>query len=189
MAKNTTIFLFILGILATLLVGINVGKNLGKQEASQSAINNQQLTITPSSSPTLILTPTIASPSATRIPKATGTSTYTDKTCGFSFSYPGSFLRQRSENAQSVIFTDPDDPNAVIATTCAALIPRPPVTSDKIEAVTIAGVAANLYHDQNKDGTLRDEVIVKNPNNEMEIIIAGFGPTFDKALSTFKFVQ
>lgn len=185
MAKGTTIFLFILGLLAALLVGINVGKNLGKQELSNRAI--EQSSNQPS--PTMTLIPTIASPSATRAPKTTGISSYSDKTCGFSFSYPGSFLRSQTENAQSVIFTDPDDPNAAIATTCASSIPRPPVSSDKIEAVTIGGVAANLYHDQNKDGTPRDEVIVRNPNNGMEIIIAGFGRTFQQALSTFKFVE
>ncbi|MBI4990687.1 hypothetical protein HZB96_01175 [Candidatus Gottesmanbacteria bacterium] len=98
-------------------------------------------------------------------------------------------MRQKTENAQSVIFTDPDDPNAAIATTCAESIPRPPVTSDKIEAISLGGVAATLYHDKNQDGTPRDEIIVKNPNNGLEIIIAGTGVTFQKALSSFKFVQ
>ncbi len=186
MAKGTLIFLFILAILAAFLIGINVGKNISKQQFSNEAI--EQLSNQPSPSPTLILTPTIASPSATRTPKTTGTSTFTDRTCGFSFSYPGSFLRQETENAQSIIFTDPDDPNAAIATTCTASIPRPPVSSDKIEAITLGGVGAILYHDQNKDGTPRDEVIVKNPNNDMEIIIAGYGDTFQKALTSFKFL-
>lgn len=195
MAKGTTIFLFFLTIVATLLFGINIGKKLGKSESLsnlQPPTSNLQPTISPTLTPkpTITLAPAIeTSPSATVIPRVKGISTYTDQTCGFTFSYPGSFIRQKTVNSQSVIFTDPDNPNIAIATTCAKTIPRPPVSAEKIEAISLDGVAAMLYHDQNSDGTPRDEVIIKHPGNEMEIIIAGYGPIFQSALASFKFIK
>ncbi|MBI3380089.1 hypothetical protein HY029_05015 [Candidatus Gottesmanbacteria bacterium] len=183
MAKGTVIFLFILTIIATLLLGINIGKKIG---ISQSTMGNQQLIITPS--PTIKITPTIlATPSAT-MKKSTGTTTYTDRRCGFSFSYPGSFIKEKSVNGQATILADPEDPNATIVATCDKSLPRPPVTSDKIESITLDKFAATLYHDQNQDGTPRDEVIVKHPTSSMEIILAGYGDIFQKILTSFQFV-
>lgn len=183
MARGTVIFLFILAIIATLLFGINLGKKLG---VSQSTI-----VITPSPAPTITLTATptlIATPSA--VIKKTGITTYTDSSCGFSFSYPGSFIAQKSVNGQTTILTDPDDSSQTLAATCAASIPRPPVSSDKIEAIMLDKVPATLYHDQNaQDGSPRDEIIVKHPTNGMEIILAGYGETFQQALTSFKFIQ
>lgn len=189
MAKGTIIFLFALSLLATLLFGINLGKKLGISSNFnlQPTTGNVQPTITPS--PTITIVPTkSASPSAT-MKKSTSITTYTDGTCGFSFSYPGSFMKQKSVNQQATILTDPDDPASVIAVTCAASIPRPPVTSDKIESIMLDKVAATLYHDQNKDGTPRDEVIVKHPTSGTEIILAGYSTTFQQVLTSFKFVQ
>lgn len=185
MAKGTVIFLFLLTIIATLLFGINIGKKIGP---SPSAISNQQLTITSTPSPTVTIAPTIiATPSGT-LKKSTGTTTYTDRTCGFSFSYPGSFIKQKSVNGQATILADPNDPNATTVATCDKILPRPPVSSDKIDSITLDKVAATLYHDQNQDGTPRDEVIVKHPANEMEIILAGYGDIFQKILTSFKFI-
>ncbi|MBM3284134.1 hypothetical protein FJY90_07920 [Candidatus Gottesmanbacteria bacterium] len=193
MAKGTTIFILILAVLASLLFGINIGKKLGKSEiasVNQATINNQQLTITPIPSLTITSILTLSStPTATSSGKISGITTYTDKSCGFSFSYPGSFIRQKTVNSQSVIFTDPDNPNLAIAAACAASIPRPPVASEKIESLILDGVAGILYHDQNPDGSPRDEVIVKHPDKELEIIIAGYGDSFTSALTSFKFTQ
>lgn len=186
MAKGTITFLVILALVATLLLGINVGKKLG---ISQRTNNKEQITITVTPSPSITITPTqTATPSAV-MKKSTSITTYTDASCGFSFSYPGSFIKQKSTNQQTTILTDPDDSSATIAATCAASIPRPPVSSDKIEAITINGVNALLYHDQNSDGSPRDEVIAKHPVTGMEIIIAGYGENFQQALSSFKFTQ
>ncbi len=197
MAKGTVIFLFILAIVASLLAGINIGKNL---KLSQSIHNSQTPILSPSPTthnPSLSLTPIptlTSSPSSSLTPSnrqtsSTATTTYSNSSCGFSFSYPGSYINEKSVNNQSIILVDPNNPNDAIATTCAASIPRPPVSSDKIEAVTLGGVAATLYHDQTQSGQSRNEVIVKNPNNGLEIIIAGYGPTFQSALNSFKFIQ
>lgn len=197
MAKGTVIFLFILAIVASLLVGINIGKNI---KLSQSIRTSQPLISNPpptTHSPSLSLTPIpslTSSPSTSLTPSnrqasSTGITTYSNKSCGFSFSYPGSYINEKSVNNQSIILVDPNNPNDAIATTCATSIPRPPVSSDKIEAVTLGGVAATLYHDQTQNGQSRDEVIVKNPNNGLEIIIAGYGSTFQSALNSFKFIQ
>jgi len=183
MAKGTIIFFFILTTVASLLLGINLGKKIANNQTTQQSNN----LITPTPSLTITMTPTpIASPSAAM--KKTGTTTFTDSSCGFSFSYPGSFINQKSVNGQTTILTDPDDPLQTIAATCAATIPRPPVSSDKIEAIMLDKVAATLYHDKNSDGSARDEVIIKHPTNGMEIIIAGFGRAFQQVLSSFKFI-
>ena len=189
MAKGTIKLFFSISIFATILFGINLGKKL---VSNQLPTTNYQLPtsiLSPSPTPTIYIFPTISSSPSRTIKKSTGITTYTDGTCGFSFSYPGSFIKQKSTNQQATIITDPDDPQAAIAATCAASIPRPPVTSDKIEAITMDKVAATLYHDQNSDGTPRDEVIVKHPTSGMEIILAGYGSTFQQVLTTFKFVR
>lgn len=195
MAKGTIIFLFLLFIIASLLTGINIGKKIGNPESPipQPSINIQPST-TNYQPPTITLTPspiTSASATVSAIPtnKITGKSVFTNQVCGITFSYPGSYIKQKSVNVQSTIFTDPDNPDSAIAVACAVSIPRPPVTSDKIEAITIAKTAATLYHDKNPDGNPRDEVIVKNPYNEMEIIIAGYGASFDSVITSLKFVQ
>lgn len=203
MAKGTLIFISFLCILAALLVGVNVGKNISKQAnntsirqlADLNASPQPTLPPSPSPSPIIILTPTtLPSPTVSSKSKVKGTSAYKDNTCGFQLVFPSAYLSQKTENNQSVIFTDPDDQSQAIAISCTAYIPgltaipRPPVTSDKIEAITLGGVAATLYHDQNENGSPRDEVIVKNPVNNLEIIIAGYGETFQTAVKSFKFL-
>lgn len=183
MAKGTLFFLLILLLLATLLFGINLGKKLGVSQSTIIPTPNPTATVIPTVTPTLTATPSAA------MKKTTGITTFSDKSCGFSFSYPGSFIKQKSTNQQTTILTDPNDTSATIAATCAASIPRPPVSSDKIESITVNGVNGLLYHDQNSDGSPRDEVIVKHPTTGMEIIIAGYGENFQQALSSFKFVQ
>lgn len=196
MAKGTTVFIFILAVLATLLLGINIGKKI-----KQSEIFNLQ------NRPSPILTPTIFPPTLSPSPspvllefnddnsitssqkKVKGISTYTNDTCGFSFSYPGSYMNTKTINSESKIFSDPDNPNEAIATTCAAKIPRPPVASEQIDSIVLDNQPATLYHDKNPDGSLRDEVIVKHPTRNIEIIIAGYGPTFQQTLSSFKFLK
>lgn len=190
MAKGTLLFLFLLSIFASLLFGINIGKKL---EISQRTNNKEQTTNAVISTPTTIAIPTIiptliATPSSS-LKKSTSVTTYADGTCGFSFSYPGSFMKQRSTNGQSTVLTDPENPASVIASTCASSIPRPPVSSEKIESIMLDKLPATLYHDQNQDGTPRDEVIVKHPVNNQEIIVAGFGEFYRQALSSFKFIQ
>lgn len=197
MAKGTIILLFILFIIASLLLGINIGKKIGNPESSPpQPVTINQLPTTNYQSPTITLPPTPeSSVSATlsvtpiNTKKTSGTSTFTDKTCGVSFSYPGSYLKQTSANGKSTIFTDPENIDTAIAVACAPSIPRPPVTSDQIEAITVDKIAATLYHDKNPEGLPRDEVILKNPYNDMEVIIAGFGSTYQTILKNLRFVQ
>lgn len=189
MAKNTLFFLFALSILAALLIGVSIGRRVEKTNITVKNTPNipsPSPSPSPTATPTPIVFPTLeSSPSA----KSKGTSTYSDADCGYTFSYPGSYLRSNTTNQQSVIFTDQDNPKAYIAIACAQLLPRPPVTSDKIEAITIGSMAATLYHDKNPDGSPRDEVIVKHPKTGVEIIIAGYGSTFQNVLFSFRFIQ
>ena len=98
-------------------------------------------------------------------------------------------MDQKSRNNSSTIITDPDNPEAAIVTTCQSEIPKPPLPPEKIEDIVLDGVPARLYHDSSsKDGSPRDEVIVTHPVLNHEIIIAGFGPAFDQAVSSFKFL-
>lgn len=190
MAKGTIILLFILFIIASLLLGINIGKKIGPSIPETPVVNTQPTITNQQSTITLIPTPEVsATLSATPVKKTAGTSTFTDQTCGISFSYPGSYLKQKSTNGESTIFTDPGNPDTAIAVACAISIPRPPVLSDKIESITVAKIAATLYHDKTPNGDPRDEVIVKNPYNDMEVIIAGYGPTYQTILKNLQFIQ
>ncbi len=194
MAKGTVIFLFILSAIAFLLLGFNWGKTFNPNYSIpiSPTTNNPQLTTYPTLSPTPQqpveeILPTIATESSkTTLSK----STFTDKKCGFSFSYPGNYLKQKSVNGESSIFTNPDDEAEIIASACAQTLPRPPLSTDKIANIKIGGVMGKIYHDQNaKDGAPRDEVFVTHPTNSMEIIIAGYGKTYQAALVSFKFIK
>jgi len=191
MAKGTTIFIIILTSLAFLLLGINIGKRLPKFDQENSSGQAQPTpfpTNTPIPSPTISFLPSSSTTSATKKPKTKSLSTYQDKTCGFSVSYPSSFLSTKTVNNNSFILADPDNEKEAIAATCAEVIPKPPVTSDKIEAIKLDGVPATLYHDSYSDGSPRDEFIVKHPKTGIEIIIAGFGESFKQATTSFKFL-
>jgi hypothetical protein len=196
MARVTSFILVGLGFCAIFLIGIKVGTKLPKDIALAP-------TLTPSPVPTLtdIPTPTLAptsmminaSPTAASKSNVQGASTstttingvsiYTDKSCGFSFTYNGSYLNSKSVNGQATIITDPNDPKAAIAVTCLESIPRPPVSSDHIESITVAGVAATLYHDTNKD-----IVIFKHPKTGKEILLAGVNPLFSAVLASLKLI-
>lgn len=182
MAKGTVIFLIILALVATLLFGINIGKKLG--------VYQNTIVVTPTSIPTTAptATPTLTATPSAGMRKTTGTTTFSDKSCGFAFSYPGSYINQKSVNGQATILSDPNDQKASIVATCDKSIPRPPVSSDKIESITLDGRAATLYHDQASDGSPRDEVIVRHPTNGMEILLAGYGEFFQQVLASFKFI-
>lgn len=178
MAKGTIIVLSTLAVIALLLLGINIGKRIG----SPAPVTPPPTIVTQQPTPTTeIAQSTTANQS--------GTSTFTDNSCGFSFSYPSSYMKQQTANKSSVIYVDPNNPKIAVAATCAATLPRPPVSSDKQEIVTLAGVTGTLYHDTDPSGNPRDDIFVKHPTNGMEIVIAGYGETFQTIRSTFKFIQ
>lgn len=134
---------------------------------------------------------TLISPSPTPLtkpkPKIVG-SDYIDTYCGFSVPILAGYIRQQTSNENSGLFVDSGNSANSIAFTCAETIPRPPLAPDKKEIITIAGVTAELYHDQAADGSPREDVFVKNPKNNLEIIIAGWGAMFNNTLKTFKFL-
>ncbi len=163
MHRNTYLVVIFLAILAALIVGVNIGKKLSP------------------STPLIVSTPTPV-PTPQAIP-------YTNNFCGFSMEYPKTFTIL--ENASgSAILNNPQNKAESITITCQKDIPRPPLTADKIESVSFptttgATVSAKLYHDASvKDGAPIDALIFRHPKNTMDIFIAGFGDTFNKAIQT-----
>ena len=192
MAKGTIFLFFVISITAVFLVGINLGKKIGISQSNLSANLSPTSIISPSKTPTptATLPPTIsATDSAVLTPISSAKVSFTDKTCGISFSYPGNFIRQETTNEKSIIFTHPDNDKISIALACTEKIPIPPVKAENIESIIVDGQPATLYHDTNSDSSPRDEVIVKHPSRDEEVIIAGYGNNFQQALASFKFVE
>lgn len=193
MAKTTLIFIFSLAIIATLLIGINIGKNLNLSSEELASSTSPTLTLVPSQnpSPTIAKTVTGSGFIESKIyttKEESSTTTFTNGSCGFQFSYPGSYIHEQTQNQNSVIFVNPNNQDELIAAFCAENIPRPPVSPENIEAIILDGQPANLYHDQDQKGNPRDEIIVRHPKNGLEIIIAGYGEVFQNVLSSFKFL-
>lgn len=203
MAKGTVILLIVLVFGAAFLFGLNTGKKI--ERSTTTANNTIQLepsVITPTVAivgtlppfPSYVPTPNITSaafptisPTPIAIDPETGLSTYSSLQCGFSFSYPGSYKRQTTGSEQSFLATNPTNNKEAIAAVCATSIPRPPVDKTQIEATSLGGISATLYHDKNQDGSPRDDVIVKHPQKNMEIILVGYGSVFQQMVTSFKF--
>jgi len=167
MHRNTYLLVIVLAVFAALLIGVNIGKRLQKQ---------------PSASPS-VQTPTPT--------QGVTTQTYINTFCGFSLDYPTSFTIL--ENASgSAILNNAADKTQSITLTCQKSIPKPALSADKIETLTIpattgASVSAKLYHDSSaKDGTPIDAVIFKHPTNGMDSFVAGYGSAFDAAIKTLQ---
>ncbi len=169
MHRNTYILVAILAVFAALVVGINVGK---KQPAPA-----------PTPAP-------IATPAATPTPQLTRTP-WANEACGVSLYYPDTY--QLMENASgSGILKHPENTAQSIVVTCQPDIPRPALTDDRIETLSLprasgASVSATLYHDASaKDGTPIDALIFHHPTNGMDVFIAGFGEAFNTILTTIQ---
>ena len=167
MHRNTYLVVVILAVFAALLIGMNIGKRLQK-------------------SPSLSVVP--VAPTSTPPPEI-AMQTYTDVYCGFSLTYPSNFTVL--ENASgSAILNNPVDKTQSITLTCQKSIPKPALTADKIETLTIpatsgATLSAKLYHDTSaKDGTPINVIIFTHPTNGMEGFVAGYGSAFDAAIKT-----
>lgn len=191
MPKNTLFFIIFLIVVASLLFGINIGKNLGvKQYLNQNLPTPTQIIRQPSPTQTLTPTPTQTVISGDKISVGANQSVYTDQACGFTLTFASTFLNQQTVNGTSTIITDPDDPASAIVAICQEEIPKPPLLPERIKDITIDGVAAKLYHDVSaKDGSPRDEIIVRHPAKNWDIIVAGYGTTFEEAVSSFKFLK
>jgi hypothetical protein len=95
----------------------------------------------------------------------------------------------------SAFLVDNQEQSQSVAVTCQDEIPRPPLTSDKIEVQVLynesqtASATARLYHDATaKDGTPIDELIFRHPKTGMDVFIAGFGKTFDAILQSIQLI-
>jgi hypothetical protein len=189
MAKGTIITLFILAIIASILLGINFGMKIEKQKNVQSPTPvPTKITPTKPILPSIIPTKPESTDGAKTKEETNQISYYSDKKCGFSVSFPTSYLSQKTENEKSVILTDPTNPEKMIAFVCTTAIPRPPVSSENIESIMLDGQPATIYHDRDQQGNTRDELIVKNPQNGLEIFIAGSTQIFKETIASFKFL-
>ncbi|KKS95873.1 MAG: hypothetical protein UV73_C0013G0018 [Candidatus Gottesmanbacteria bacterium GW2011_GWA2_43_14] len=192
MPKNTLFLIIFLSVVATLLLGINIGKQMGVRQFL--AQNQEPLPSPQISLPTLTETPP-PSPTQTftendKIEIGLSQSVFTDRACGFSLAFTSTYLKQQTINGTSTIITEADNPESGIVATCQEEIPRPPLIAEKVEDIVLDGVPTKLYHDaSSKDGTPRDEVIVRHPTKSWDIIVAGYGPTFDEAVVNFKFLR
>ncbi len=189
MAKGTIFFLFFLAIIAVLLFGINIGKKLEKSQVSvMPSPTNYQLQTTnyPTTFPTLSFIPN-ASNSAVLI---NGKYVYSNLNCGYEITYPQNWLRLDYDGRSIGLSNTSSSPSSNLAIICAPNIPKPALSADRINEYKIGTISAKLYHDASpKDGSPLDEIIAKIPDKNMEIFIAGFGPTLTEILSSFKFTQ
>lgn len=169
MHRNTYFLVIILAVCAALLVGVNIGKRLTKQAPPPASL-----------------------PSPTPAPGVT-TQTYMNTFCGFSLDYPASFTILENASGSAILHNAADKTQS-ITLTCQKTIPRPALSEDKIETLTIpvatdASVSAKLYHNSSaKDGTPIDAVIFKHPTNGMDGFVAGYGSAFDAAIKTLHII-
>lgn len=138
-----------------------------------------------------LLTPTqlplISPPPLTRAsPAPLAGSTYQNEPCQFTVDYPGGWTL--SPDATGTTITSQAGEEVNIA--CQSDIPRPPLTPDKIEAIVVDGVNAELYHDVSaRDGSPVDKVIGDIPGSDLDFYLAGYGEAFDNLVSSFRWVQ
>lgn len=182
MAKGTVLTLFFLSIIASILVGINIGKKIGNTDLvsvpTQIARKSLSPTPTPTSAPKDLLE-TIA-----------GKTVYTNVTCGYQISFPPKWTKTNYDPRSVSIATAETQGSPKIAIVCAPEIPKPALVPNKIVDTKLGTASAKLYHDTSqKDGSPLDEVITRIPGKDMEIFVAGFGPTLQQILSSFKFLD
>jgi hypothetical protein len=167
MARNTLFLVCILALFAAVLVGVNIGKRMTKQASPAIPVQ------TPTPSPGTLM------------------QTYMDTYCGFSLIYPASFTVLENASGSAILHNTADKTQS-ITLTCQTGIPRPPLSGDKIEPLSLrtatgASVSATLYHDSSAStGTPIDTVIFRHPTNGMDGFIAGYGTAFDAAIKTLQ---
>ncbi len=169
MHRNTLLFVSSLAVIAAFLVGTLVGRNLPRSTT---------LTVAPAPSPSAQPTPLV-------IPQRT----YTDITCGLTLEYPNTFAVLDSTNSGTLL-SDPQNESNNVLIICQKDIPRVPLPSSKITSVTLytakdTTVSAKIYHDAAaSDGTPMDKLIFTHPNSGMDVLIGGFGATYNKIISS-----
>lgn len=174
MHRNTFLLVSLLAVFAALVVGVNFGKRIGPRGDNQA----QQISVPVNPSPQP--TPSIALSISQR---------YTNQYCGVSFDYP-STLQKVEGASNSAVFAHTQIPSESVLFTCQKDIPKPPLTGDRIESLTISSVSAKLYHDSSeKDGVKVDKLIVRNPYNGFDIFLAGTGKAFTQIISSITFLR
>jgi hypothetical protein len=167
MHKNTLLFASFLAVIAALLIGFNLGRNMPAEKAA---------TVTPT--PAISPTPTLAYLSYS--------------TCGVSFEYPNSLTPMQSSSS-GVILTNTTHPETSVVVVCQDEVPRVPLSPDKMESVVIrqasgsASASATLYHDTSPKGdTSIDKLIFTHPSTKLDVFVAGFGPIFDRVVTSLR---
>lgn len=174
MHRNTFLLVTILAVFAALVIGVNVGRRMG------SNVDTQVQHVPTSTSPS-------PQPTPTAIPLRN--KQYINQYCGVAFDYP-STLRKLEGASNSAVFANTESPSESVLFTCQKDIPKPPLTTDKIETITISSVSAKLYHDvSEKDGVNVDKLIVRHPLNGFDIFLAGTGNAFKQIISTISFLR
>jgi hypothetical protein len=160
MQRNTYLLLVGLAIFAALVIGVNIGRRSLMSQA------------VPEPTPTVSQAPRLVS--------------YKNSACGVSFSYPENFILLDSAS-KSAILTSPEGGTEAIILTCQKNIPRPALSQDKTESMTIGSVSATLYHDSTpKDGQPIDILIFTNPKINEDVLLSGMGSGFDTALKSLE---
>lgn len=183
MAKATLALLFVLSLVATLLLGINIGKKMEKlQSMPIPSPTPQNLQISP---PSVSTTPPITPNNVTTSGNLT---TYTSYNCFYKATYPNSW-RHVELDAKSVAFENPSSTESGrVAILCAQSVPTPSVPVDKIANYSIGSISAKLYHNFSSDSTPLEEIIAPIPGKNMNIFIAGSGSVFSSIVKSIQFL-
>lgn len=169
MPRNTFLLVSLLAVIASFLVGIRLGQRLN----TVSSVSIQTPTPTAETEP---------SPPSPAPPQRTP---YDNTACGVSFTYPTSFTIEESSTGATLV--DPLGASNPIILTCQFDIPRPPVSTDKIDTLTVASISAQLYHTASaKDGASVDELIFRHPKTGLDIFVSGLGPVFQDIISSLE---
>jgi len=194
MLKNTYYLILFLSVLAALVVGLNIGKKMQGQNinAQQLPTNNKQdITPTPlnfsEDTPSSSVS-TFTKPAASNSGVLQKTTLYTNTQCAISLTYPDTVaVSESATQTLGAVFRSKTNPSDMIVLTCQKEIPRPPLTAENIENFQVGTVAAKLYHDGSaKDGTKMDALIFTHPKTKLDVLLGGYGETFDKMAKSLK---
>lgn len=170
MARNTFVLVSALAVTAALIIGVNLGRKMAKQPQTATSIEESLSPL-----PTVQPTPTLEF--------------YENKYCGVSLNYPNNFSFLESASG-SAVFTNLDNPKDSFLLTCQNEIPRPALSGEKIETLTLASTSAKLYHDASaKDGTPIDKLIFRHPTKRLDVLISGFSTTFQDIIQSLTILE
>lgn len=166
MHRNTVLLIIVLGVLAAVVVGVNIGNKLHPTKQTGSTASGAP---SPTPPPTL----------------------YDDTACGFSVMYGPDFTLQENASGGAVLNKGNDQSQSIVMA-CQKDIPRPALPLNQTEKLYFpdengASVAAMLYHDTGaKNGTPVDAVIFTHPTRKTDIFISGTGPLFEAVVKTVR---